>query len=300
MATDIEADGAGMAIGRRGFLKGAVAVALGGAAAGAAIAGEDLRIERRELLVPTLHPSHDGLRIVQLSDTHVGPLTPGALIREAVAEANRLAPDLAVLTGDYLSNDPAGVALVAEQLAGLRAPTVGVLGNHDHWANRLGAVQALERLGYCVLQNENTTLPLRGEPFTVVGIDDNVTGHADPVRAMKGARAGSRVFLAHDPSTADALRGAGQPMLVLSGHTHGGQVNIPGLFTARLPYKAGLYELDPVQLYVNRGLGNTWLPVRVNAPPEVTLLTLRSGAARHAVSRFPDSGWARGRAVTGP
>lgn len=272
-------------LGRRDFIKGAAAVAAGLtipslvlAGARFELAGARFEVERRELVLLDLHPLHDGLRVVQLSDFHVGALTSADLIRAAIAAANRLEPDLVVLTGDYLSEDEEGVALIGEQLAGLAAPSLAILGNHDHRVDPVGAVEALERLGYGVLQNENTTLSLRGRPFTVVGIDDLTTGHADPRRALKGALAGSRLYLAHDPWTAETLRRFGLPMLVLSGHTHGGQVNVRGLFTAREPYRSGLYRLEHVQLYVNRGLGNTWLPVRVNAPPEVTLFTLRSAA----------------------
>jgi len=268
---------------RRQFLKAATATAMAGVAAPALALNHSVRPEPLEVLVPDLDPAHDGLRVAQLSDLHVGDLTPVERIRAAIAEANRFRPDLVALTGDYLTRDGRGVGLMREQLGGLEAPTLATLGNHDRWVDPLGAAAALEHLGYGVLENENTTLRLRGVPFTVIGIDDLWTRAADPPRAMKGAAKGSRLYLAHVPRTADILENWGTPMLVLSGHTHGGQVNVPLLmramrWMAHEPYHEGLYQVGQVQLYVNRGVGNVGLPIRLNAPPEVSLLTLRSGA----------------------
>jgi uncharacterized protein len=273
---------------RREFLLGAAATAVAGVARPAlASDGGAVTPERREIVVPDLDPAHDGLRVAQLSDLHVGSKTPVETIRAAIAEANRFRPDLVVLTGDYLSHDRAGVALMREQLGGLEAPTLATLGNHDRWVDPRGAGAALEDLGYGFLENQNTTLTLRHAPFTVIGIDDLWTYSADPPRAMKGAPAGSRLYLAHVPATADILANWGKPMLVLSGHTHGGQVNVPLLTPAirwmiREPYMGGLYRIEKVQLYVNRGVGNVGLGLRLNAPPEVSLLTLRAGVASPA------------------
>jgi uncharacterized protein len=273
-------------LGRRQFLK-AAGVTAAAAAVGAscrAVAFDAIRTERVDIALPDLDPAHDGLRVAQLSDLHLGPLTPAERVRAAVAAANAFAPDLVVLTGDYLTGSGSrrlrsGPRAIDELLGGLTAPTVAVLGNHDHWVDPRGAAEALTRLGYCVLRNENTTLSLRGQPFTVVGIDDHSTRHADPVRAMRGAAGGSRLVLAHDPLTSELLRDVGAPMLVLSGHTHGGQVNVPPVsLLLPLPYRAGLYRVGSVRLYVNRGIGDTWVPLRVRAPPEVTLFSLRARA----------------------
>jgi predicted MPP superfamily phosphohydrolase len=272
-----------MTVTRRDFLKGAALLAAGGAAVPALALGDEVRAESREFRVAGLDPAHDGLRVAQLSDLHVGERTPAERIRAAVEEANRFAPDLVVLTGDYLSRSRAGVGLMREQLGGLRAPTVAVLGNHDHWVDPAGAAGALEGHGYAVLRNQHTVLSLRGAPLAVVGIDDLLTRHADPARALSGVRPGSRLVLAHGPKTADLLRGAGEPLLVLSGHTHGGQVAVPILtpllvqLMLRETYLRGLYRVGLVQLYVNRGVGNSALRVRINAEPEVTLATLRPG-----------------------
>ena len=268
---------------RRRFLLGASAALAAGAPARARAADDSLTPEVRELVLPDLDPAHDGLRVAQLSDLHVGALTPVERIRAAIDEANRFRPDLVVMTGDYLTRDPGGVSLLREQLGGLTAPTLATLGNHDRWVDPRGATAALEHLGYGVLANANTTLTLRGAPFTVVGIDDLWTLSADPPLAMKGAAPGSRLYLAHVPRTAELLAVWGKPMLLLTGHTHGGQVNVPLLmpalrWLARESYAEGLYQVGKVQLWVNRGVGNVGIALRVNAPPEVSLLTLRSGA----------------------
>ncbi len=278
-----------MRLGRRDFLLGGAAAAAAHLACRASLPGGDVIAERVEVAVPDLDPAHDGLRVAQLSDLHVGKLTPHGLVRSALTAVNGFAPDLVVLTGDYLTHDHVihrhtSPRLIREQLGGIAAPTVAVLGNHDCRVDPGGAVAALEHLGYRALRNQNTTLRLRGASFTVVGIDDLVTRHADPVLAMKGAARGSRLYLAHVPVTAEALRSLGEPALVLSGHTHGGQLNFPPV-SMLFAYKSGLYRLGRVQLYVNRGVGNSWMPLRVNAPPEVTLFTLRSGAVLHAVAR---------------
>ncbi len=268
---------------RRTFLKGAAAAAVAAVAAPARAQPHDTPdVEEHTFRVAGLRPEHDGVRVVQLSDLHCGAPTRPDLIQHAVQTANRLAPDLVVLTGDYVCRDPHDVALMEALLGGLDAPTVAVLGNHDHWVDPAGATRALERHGYAVLRNENTTLTLRGAPFTVVGVDDLRTGHASAADALSGAPPGSRVVLAHCPRTVDQLRALDEPLLCFSGHTHGGQVAIPvvtGLFVfglAQERYARGSYQVGAVQLYVNRGIGNTGLKFRLNSSPEVTVATLRS------------------------
>lgn len=258
---------------------------MAGVALPAAAQGQFPRLERRLVTLPHLLPEHDGLRVAQLSDLHVGSRTPVKHIRAAIEMANRFQPDLVVLTGDYLANQRRGVGLIREQLGGLRAPTFAVLGNHDYRVDPRGARAALEELGYAVLHNQHSTLQLRGAPFTVIGVGDLLTGNARPTQALQGAPDQSSLVLAHGPKTANLLRQAGRPMLCLSGHTHGGQINIPGVTPALLrtlagePYARGFFHVGRVLLYVNRGVGNSAVRIRVNAPPEVALFTLRSGMA---------------------
>jgi predicted MPP superfamily phosphohydrolase len=276
-------------IGRRQFLKTLGVVAVGGVSGvlpePAAAQVDDARVERVTFEVVGLDPAHDGLRVAQLSDLHVGPSTPDGLVRAAIDEANRFRPDLVVLTGDYLSRpDEEGVELEAMRvlLGGLSAPTVAVLGNHDVWVDPGEASKALHEHGYAVLENAWTTVRLRGAPLRVVGIGDHLTRRDDVLRATKGLRAGAALplVLAHGPRTAEKLDALGWKALCLSGHTHGGQVNLPILTpllfaSLRQPYARGRYTVGGVTLYVNRGIGNSGVRLRLNSPPEVTLATLR-------------------------
>jgi predicted MPP superfamily phosphohydrolase len=156
-----------------------------------------------------------------------------------------------------------------------------VLGNHDVTVDPRGTAEVLRAHGYQVHENAWTRLRLRGAPLVVVGIGDHHTGRADVPAAFRGLPAkASPLVLTHGPRTADRLRALGRPLVCLSGHTHGGQINLPvvtPLLLASLhePYARGLYRLGDVQLYVNRGIGTTALALRIHSPPEVTLATLR-------------------------
>ena len=239
------------------------------------------RVVRHEVLVPGLDPAHDGLRIAQLSDLHVGMLTPANKIRRAFDRAAAEKPDLTVLTGDYLCYSPRFLGLLREIVAGLSGPAVAVLGNHDYWTDGEGVARVLEGAGIAVLRNGHTELGFRHAPLEVVGIDDAVTAHADLARAFRGARRGrSRIVLTHVPSIAD-LSAVHGPALVLAGHTHGGHVNLPRItagIARRLGnrYLAGFFPVGGSVLYVNRGIGSSSIPIRAGAPSEVALLTLRT------------------------
>jgi predicted MPP superfamily phosphohydrolase len=273
-----------MAITRRQFLKEAGLAAAALSLPALATAAADAPVaERVELTVPGLRPAHDGLRIAQLSDLHVGPRTPDALIRAALEAAARFQPDLVFLTGDFVSRRRSEVGRAREILGGLAGPTFAVLGNHDHWVDAGGTAAALRAQGYEVLQNAWTRIAVRGEPLAVVGVDDLLTRHADVGRAFRGVDDPAPLVLAHGPKTADQLRHLGRPLVCFSGHTHGGQIALP-IFTTlafRLkdePYLRGLYRVGDVQLYVNRGIGKT-SSFRLDAAPEVTLATLRAAPA---------------------
>lgn len=247
------------------------------------------RVHRYTVPVPGLDPAHDGLVIAHLSDLHVGSLTAHDFIRSAVELVQKAQPDLVLMTGDYVCYSPKYVPRLGEVVAGLTVPTVCVLGNHDYWTDGHGVTRELTKLHYDVLRNQHTELTLRHAPFTLVGVDDAVTRQSDIERAFRGVRAhtpsgagdhaGSRLVLAHVPSLAEPIAQKG-PALILSGHTHGGHVQIPGL-TNRLfkklgmPYVKGFYRVGDSLLYVNCGIGSSSIPIRAGAPAEVALLTLR-------------------------
>jgi len=243
------------------------------------------RVAAHEVKIAGLDPRHDGVRIAQLSDIHVGNMTPASHVRAAIAAANDASPDLIVLTGDYVCWRRHEAALAGVQLAGLRAPRVlAVLGNHDYFTWGSGVARALESNGYEVLRNQTTVARVRGAPLAVVGVDDPVTRHDDLDAAFAGAPAtATRVVLCHSPDRGPALAARGAD-LVLSGHTHGGQIYIKGI-TDRLMrriglhFRRGLYPLsERSTLYVTPGVGFSGVTRRAGegTAAEVAVLTLRA------------------------
>lgn len=236
---------------------------------------------------PLVHPAHDGLKIGHLSDLHVVTgIKPRRLLR-AIAHVNAQKPDLVMLTGDYVCISTRSLPRLTAALKTLTVKAYATLGNHDHYAGAEKVRAALTAAGVTVLSNDSTTVMHQGEPLHIVGIDDEVTGHADPGKAFKDVPSGgTRIVLAHYPRTVRNVAG-NRAALVLSGHTHGGQICVPKMpaFTRRLmkglgaPYLAGFYLVGEMVLYVNRGLGAA-VPLRVAAPMEVALLTLRNTTGR--------------------
>lgn len=228
-----------------------------------------------------LDPRHDGVRIAHLSDIHVGRFTPRAHVRAAVALAAAASPDLTVLTGDYVCWSRTEIPLVEESLGGLGGRKVAaVLGNHDYFTSGRRVAAALARHGYDVLRNRNTSVEINGAPLTIVGVDDPITRHDDAAAAFDGATPGTHVVLKHYPVDARGLVARGA-QLVLSGHTHGGQIHIPGV-TRRLMRRAGirfprgLYDVDGGKIYVTTGVGFSGVTLRIGAAAEVAVLTLRA------------------------
>ncbi len=246
------------------------------------------RVAHHEVRVAGLDPRHDGVRIAQLSDIHVGNLTPASHVRAAVEAANSADPDLIVMTGDYVCWRRHEAELAGDQLAGLRAPRVlAVLGNHDYFTWGQGVVAALEGNGYEVLRNRTTIATVRGAPLAMVGVDDPVTRHDDLDESFAGAPAGvTKIALCHMPARGPELAKRGAD-LVLSGHTHGGQIYIKGI-TDRIMKRVGLYEFRRglydigdtrrSTLYVTPGVGFSGVTRRAGegTKAEVAVLTLRA------------------------
>lgn len=277
---------------RRRFLRWTLGTGLGLAAAGAAGVGYAyavepgwLAIERVTVRIPDLPPGVDGLSIAHLSDLHWGPYTGQPEVRSAVTAANNLAPDLVVLTGDYVLHSAGYAQPCARELSALRAPlgVVAIPGNHDYWTDIDVVAAELRAAGLPLLRNAATRLPVGCTPLWVAGVDDVMERHHDPAAALADVPPGEPVLLlVHEPDLADDVaRLPHRILLQLSGHSHGGQVNLPLLGRPILPwlgekYPAGLQTVagSPLQVYTSRGIGVIAPPVRLNCRPEVALLTL--------------------------
>lgn len=240
-------------------------------------------LNRHEVAISNLDERLDGLRIAHLSDVHVGRVTPREHIRDAVALANSVRPDVIVMTGDYVNWKRSEIELMEEQLAGLRASHIAVtLGNHDYYASGRGMARAFGRMGYGVLRNQHTRLDINGTRLNIVGIDDPVTRHHDLDKAFDHVPGrGTTIALCHCPEKADAIARRGAK-LILSGHTHGGQIYVRGVtdrVIARMgrKYRSGFYDIGDAKLYVSAGVGFTGVRFRAGhgTRAEIPVYTLR-------------------------
>ncbi|MGF1466777.1 MAG: metallophosphoesterase [Sandaracinaceae bacterium] len=272
---------------RRLAVGGALAVGAGASAYGVVLGRRDYELAEVPIPLPGLPPALDGTRIVQLSDVHFGTYVGDPELRSAVALARRARPDLIVLTGDLVDHNPAyapQLGRLVRRLAEL-GPRHGVKvipGNHDHYTGVGTVMGAAERGGGEVLTNRGVVLGDGGGAFALLGVDDvwarrsGVGPGPDLDRAIATVPADlPRVLLCHNPVFFPEARG--RVGLQLSGHTHGGQVNL-GFRPADLllDYVHGLYEEEGSRLYVNRGFGTAGPPARVDARPEVTVVVLTS------------------------
>jgi len=243
---------------------------------------------RRTLGLPTvsvdLVGAHGltGLKIALVSDLHAGSYL-GATALEAVAQrVSALEPDLVCLPGDLINSRPEELGLLPGFLRALRAPlgVFAVPGNHDHtWCPDMAQwVGAIEATGVRVLLNRGTRLSFGDSTIWLAGVDDYAEGAVDLERALDGRRLGEPcVLLAHQPDFfAESLRA--DVDLTLSGHTHGGQVRVGSwapMRHTRFDWLDGHFEIGGRHLVVSRGIGATLLPLRLGAPPEVPILTIR-------------------------
>ncbi|HKP46823.1 MAG TPA: metallophosphoesterase [Pyrinomonadaceae bacterium] len=240
-----------------------------------------LSIEHQRIQLTRLPREFDGFRIVHLSDIHHSPFTSVKQIERAVETANGLQPDLIALTGDYVSKERTYAAPCAELLGRLRARhgVFAVLGNHDHWTDAALITDLFRAEGIKVLINQGMRFEKNGCAFWLAGVDDTMVGLDDLSLALAGAREEEmKLVLAHNPVILRKAARAGVD-LVLSGHTHGGQVRLRSERSKsprpRRRLLKGLASQDHTQIYITRGLGTVVLPVRLGCPPEVSLLELR-------------------------
>jgi uncharacterized protein len=262
---------------------GSYAIALALCGFGVFVRRRWLRVRTLDVPVAGLSPAFDGYRIAQLSDIHIGSLLSRRRAERWVDQTNALDVDLVALTGDYVTSGEAFHGDIAEVLGRLRARdrVVAVMGNHDYFGDGEALVTALRAGGVTVLRNERLELERGGERLTLAGVDDTWTRRADVDRTLSGRDPASpAVVLAHDPALFPALAELGASV-VLSGHTHWGQLGAPFLSArynmARLAhrYHADVYREGRATLYVHPGMGTTGPPIRLGVAPEVTVLRLR-------------------------
>ena len=244
------------------------------------------RFRVRELTVPIkdLPPALDGMRIVHVTDTHVGKFTRGKVLDDIVAATNRLEADLVLFTGDLIDNSIRDLPVAVQMLQRLRsqAGLFVIEGNHDLFDDPTGFKNGLRQGGVALLRNQAATVRVRGVPVQILGIvwshgDKQTAWNVDQVAALRDPAA-FQILLAHHPHAFDRAAELGFP-LTLAGHTHGGQLMLTpelGAGPAIFRYWSGLYQKAGRALVVGNGTGN-WFPLRLNAPAEIIHLTLLKG-----------------------
>lgn len=271
---------------RRQFLSGMAAAPLVALSATTAYASfiepYHYQLSETDIFIRDLPEAFEGFRIAQISDVHHSRLVSIEEVRRVVELAQSAKPDMVVLTGDYTTAYRRYIEPCAEALGALVAPegVWAVLGNHDHYTDPQLTVRALERAHIHVLNNANTIIRRGQDTLQLVGIDDWDWNGTDWPRAFHGVdRKRASILLSHQPRVFD-LAETENVSLILSGHTHGGQIRLPLIgaparFSKQLKYLRGLYERNGTQLYVSRGTGVIGLPVRFGVPPEIAVLRLR-------------------------
>jgi predicted MPP superfamily phosphohydrolase len=287
---------------RRSFLKAGIGGVAGLALYSGEIARHNLDIVERDVSLRGLSPHFDGMRIAQISDIHMDNFAEPFFLRHVVDRVNRLKPDMVCLTGDFVTSTDSPSPRMkkfaidaawqcANILTGLESKALyAVLGNHDYGIGAQSVSYALTASGITVLRDNYLPIQRGSARFWLAGLNDPTAGHPRPALAVppsiRNIPNEPVLLMCHAPDYADFLltRPEGQAVsLMLSGHTHGGQIRLPLLGAMVLPtmgrkYIHGLFQLGSMQLYVNRGIGAIGLPFRLNCPPEITLLTLRASA----------------------
>jgi uncharacterized protein len=241
-----------------------------------------LHIDRQTLTIPRLPQGFQGKSIAFLTDLHLGPFISAEFIAGIVRTTKLLDPDIIVLGGDYSHRDGKYIAPCFELLAHLSAPlgVFGVLGNHDYAHGHAETREGFRRAKITELTNRNTAVTLKGEKLILAGVDDMWYGKVQVAKALEGVTANDAVImLSHNPDVAETMTDT-RVGLMLSGHTHGGQIAIPGYGAPMVPsrygrkYAHGLADGPTTQVYTSAGTGMSVLPVRANCRPEITVITL--------------------------
>jgi predicted MPP superfamily phosphohydrolase len=272
---------------RRRFLNGLIAAPLVAVAATSAYASlvepYYYWISETDVFIRDLPERFENFRITQLTDIHHSRILGIDQVQRVVALAQQTKPDMFVLTGDYTTTYRRFIEPCAEALAELNAPegVWAVLGNHDYYTDPELTTRALRRRRIAVLDNAHTTLQRGPDALQLSGIDDWSWNATDWTRAFSGLKQSTpTILLSHQPGVLD-LEQTQNVALILSGHTHGGQVRLPGLgapvrfATRELKYDRGLFQRGETQLYVSSGTGVIGLPLRLGARPEIAVLRLK-------------------------
>jgi uncharacterized protein len=283
-------------ISRRGFLRRARLASVGLAGVAGLATGYGfweaarLRVTRETVCLSNLPTAFVGKTIAVVADLHHGPFVSIDFIREAVQLTNSLEPDLIALVGDYAhkgTHTDVQLPPCLEALSGLRAPlgVFAVPGNHD--MQRAGQVyhDEIARTPLTDLTNRNQRISAGNDHLWMAGVDDLWWGHPNLTDALAGIPSrGAVILLSHNPDFAEDDPNP-RIDLILSGHTHGGQMYAPGLGCGWLPskygkkYRRGLVQGPASAVFVSRGIGEAGVPLRINVPPEVCLLTLAANEA---------------------
>lgn len=243
----------------------------------------DFTIEQVTIEIPDLAPEFVGYRIVQFSDIHMGHWITGERLDGVVQLVNEQEPDLVAITGDFVSYVIQQIRedmISALQKLEPNDVSVAVLGNHDHWMGAENVRQMLRESGVIELANDVYTLEKNGAHLHIAGVDDVMVfqDRLDDVLAKLPAD-GPAILLAHEPDFADVSSKTGRFILQMSGHSHGGQIVLPGIGPVFrgplfLRYPLGRYQVGDMIQYTNRGVGTHVFRLRINCPPEITVFTL--------------------------
>lgn len=275
---------------RRTFLKrltqfALAPLAVGGGSAygyGSVIERHRVVVESTDVNLPLGENGPGQLRAVLLSDFHFDPLYETDYLEKCISLASELRADVAFFTGDFITGHSRRVDDLSQILGRIHAPggAFACLGNHDYGQHANVIVQSLKRQGIETLQNQHTRVRLSNGEVVVAGLQSAWSSRPDWSEASHGMGANDRaIVLMHEPDYAKNLHSDKRAILQLSGHTHGGQVCLPGVGPLRLPpwgknYTAGLFNVNGMALYVTRGIGTMHLSLRLFCPPEITCLNI--------------------------
>jgi hypothetical protein len=238
------------------------------------------------LKLPRLPKELRGLRIVMIADIHSGPYMAKAELDAYVARINALTPDIILLPGDFVQSRNEEIEAVCDAFKKLdaRHGVYGSTGNHDYFDDADYISNELAHAGVRMLRNEHTLIEIKGKELALIGLDDVRHGHpfeALFLKSVEGLDAQlPNIVLCHKPYYLEEASEYGVGLMV-SGHTHGGQIVLARIFGAVITpaalisgYIEGHYRMDATQLYITRGIGMVGIPIRLNCPPEITVLTL--------------------------